>query len=54
MSKATGIITTVAGNGNGGFNNDNGLATTASISQPYKVAFDAAGNMYITDNGNNR
>ncbi len=46
-----GIITTVAGNGVLGFSGDGGLATEASI-WPGSLAFDAAGNLFIT--GGNR
>ncbi|HWF08961.1 MAG TPA: hypothetical protein VG297_10890 [Bryobacteraceae bacterium] len=49
-----GIISTVAGNGQGGFSGDGGLATSASLNVPSGIAFDAAGNMYIADAGNNR
>jgi hypothetical protein len=52
--KATGIILTVAGNGSGGFSGDNGPATAAKLSSPTGVAVDAAGNLYIADNGNHR
>ena len=50
----TGIITTVAGNGNSVFNGDNVLASTASISYPRGICFDKAGNLYIADHGNHR
>ena len=49
-----GIISTVAGNGNGGFAGDGGLAINASINIPSDVAVDAAGNLYIADAGNYR
>jgi hypothetical protein len=55
-----GEITTVAGsgvingNGSGGFSGDNGPATHADLNFPYAAAFDAAGNMYIPDQGNDR
>ena len=57
---ATGVISTVAGNGykdangNGGYSGDGGAATAAELYFPYAVAFDASGNMYIPDSGNNR
>lgn len=49
-----GIISTVAGNGHGGYAGDGGLATNASINVPSDVAVDLAGNIYIADAGNNR
>lgn len=48
----TGIISTVAGNGNAqGLNGDGdgGLATSAIIDGPYSVAVDGAGNIYIAE-----
>ena len=48
-----GIITTVAGGGTGGLG-DGGTAINASLTDPSIVAFDASGNMFIADNGNNR
>jgi len=49
-----GNITTVAGNGASGYSGDGGTATSASLSYPTGVALDAAGNLYIADNNNNR
>lgn len=54
MSAATGIITTVAGNGTGGYAGDNGAATNAELYKPSGVAVDANGNLYIADYENNR
>jgi uncharacterized protein (TIGR03437 family) len=51
---AFGIISTVAGNGTGGFAGDGGQATSASLNIPSDVLVDAAGNLYIADAGNNR
>ncbi|WP_162903226.1 NHL domain-containing protein [Taibaiella koreensis] len=48
----TGIITTVAGTGVAGFLN--GPAATAQFSTPYNLALDAAGNIYVADQLNNR
>ena len=48
------IITTVAGNGMGTYAGDGGPATSASLNEPQGAAFDAAGNLYIADNNNNR
>jgi len=51
---STGIITTIAGDGTSGFGGDGGQATLASLNAPYSICIDAAGNLYITDQGNNR
>lgn len=48
------IITTLAGNGTGGYIGDGMAATATEISNPIGVAIDRAGNIYISDNGNNR
>lgn len=45
----TGVITTVAGSGQSGSDGDGGAATAATFFTPYKVAVDAAGNLYISD-----
>jgi len=50
----SGIITTVAGDGTQGGSGDTGLATGAELNQPFAVAFDSNGNMYIPDSGNNK
>lgn len=49
-----GVITTFAGNGNSGFSGDGVPATQASMDQPYGVAVDRVGNLYIADGGNDR
>jgi len=54
ISAATGIITTIAGNGYGQFNGDGISATVAEMSYPNEIAFDAAGNLYIGDSNNFR
>jgi sugar lactone lactonase YvrE len=54
VSAATGVITTVAGNGiDHGDLGDNGPATSASLSAS-GVAVDGSGNIYIADGGNSR
>ena len=50
----TGIITTVAGTGVAGYNGDNILATAARLNIPEGLAFDAAGNLFISDSYNQR
>ena len=51
---ASGIITTVAGNGEGGFSGDGGPAVRARLASPNGVAADGAGNLYIADRLNQR
>ena len=52
---AAGTITTVAGKGEGGgFSGDGGPAIEAQFNNPYAVAVDGAGNLYISDLANNR
>ncbi len=47
-------IYTVVGNGTFGFAGDGGAATAAELTVPEDVAVDGAGNLVITDSGNNR
>jgi trimeric autotransporter adhesin len=54
VTKCTGIISTVAGDGTGGYKGDGGLATSARFELPYGIALDASGNIYITDYNNHR
>ena len=54
VDRATGIITTVAGNGTAGFSGDGGLATDAMLNNPHGVAVDVTGNLLIADSDNNR
>ena len=49
-----GVITTVAGNGGGGFTGDNYPATSTELNSPSGVAVDSAGNLYIADTSNFR
>ena len=51
---STGTITTVAGSGGDGFGGDGGPAVEAELRNPWGVAVDGAGNLYITDRGNDR
>jgi hypothetical protein len=48
------IITTVAGNGTGGYSGDGGVATNAELDNPYGVTMDGYGNLFIADTLNNR
>ncbi len=48
----TGNISTVVGNGVYGYGGDNGLATAAELNAPDGIAVDAAGDLFISDNGN--
>ena len=49
-----GIITTVAGQGDAGFEGDGGPASDALLSSPYGVAVARDGSLYILDTGNAR
>ncbi len=48
----TGTITTIVGNGTAGYSGDGGPATSAALNNPYNVAIDGLGNLYIADYGN--
>jgi sugar lactone lactonase YvrE len=47
----THIVTTVAGNGSEISSGDGGAATAAGVPYPYAIAADAAGNLFIVENG---
>ena len=51
---AAGIITTVAGNGTPEYNGDGISATAAELFNPYSVAGDTSGSIYIADVDNER
>ena len=57
-SPSTGLLTTVAGSGIGGYDDgysgDGGPATAANMYNPYGVAVDGAGNIYVADLNNAR
>lgn len=52
VDASTGIITTVAGDGTGGYTGNGGPATSAALLYPAGVALDATGNLYVMDSGN--
>ncbi len=52
VTAATGIISTVAGDGTAGFSGDGGAAVDAKLNEPGGVALDTAGNLYIADVNN--
>jgi trimeric autotransporter adhesin len=49
-----GTIQTIAGTGLAGFSGDGGPAAAAQLNQPYGLALDSSGNLYIADLGNSR
>ncbi len=51
---ASGVITTVAGSGITGSSGDGGSAVLAQLNGPFGICIDAAGNLYIADEGNSR
>ncbi len=54
IDAATGVITTVAGTGTGGFGGDGGPATAALLAHPTDVEVEPDGSLLILDEGNNR
>lgn len=54
IDKTSGMITTIAGNGERGFSGDGGPATGASLNEPYGVVIDNAGTVYFADRLNRR
>lgn len=51
---STGIITNVAGTGTNGYSGDGGLAVNASMAMPTEINLDTQGNVYFTDQANDR
>jgi hypothetical protein len=49
-----GNITTIAGTGAPGYGGDGGPATSAQLYEPYQLAIDSNGDLFIADEGNNR
>ena len=52
VDSLTGVITTVAGNGDRVFSGDGGLAVRAGLNLPAAVALDKRGGLYIADQNN--
>ncbi len=48
------IITTIAGTGTGSYSGDDGQATSATLCTPAGIATDSSGNVYVSDNNNQR
>ena len=53
VTTATGIISTIAGNGTNGYSGDGGAATAAKLAYPVSLCLDAAGNIFFAEYGNN-
>ncbi len=51
---ATGVISTLAGNGSKAYGGDGGTAAGASLARPRGLSVDAQGNIYVADSDNNR
>jgi len=49
---ASGTISTIAGTGTAGYTGDGGPATLAQLNNPYRLALDSVGNLYIVDYSN--
>jgi sugar lactone lactonase YvrE len=55
IDAATGLLSTVAGlSATRGFNGDGIPATSAQLDDPYEIALDSSGNLYIADTFNHR
>lgn len=54
INAQTGVVTTYAGSsaGTAGYTGDGGLASSATLNEPWGFFIDAANNMFIADNGN--
>jgi len=50
IDAASGIITTICGNGVQGYSGDNGPASAAQLYSPENIHFDKQGNLYIAEN----
>lgn len=54
VNTATGVITTIAGNGTNRTSGDGGLAIDAGLNNPQSIDLDSAGNIYIAESGSHR
>ena len=54
VTKSTGLITLLAGTGQGNFSGDGAFATSATLYNPCGIALDNFGNIYVADTYNNR
>ncbi len=52
VDAVTGIIATCAGSGEAGYTGDGGPATSARFNEPYGIALDRAGNIFVADRHN--
>ncbi len=50
----TGLVTTLAGNGEPGYTGDGRQAVLSQLNRPHSIAFDSRGNLLICDIGNQR
>lgn len=54
IDQATGIISTIAGTGQAGYNGDGIAASAAQLNTPMGIWVDPSGNIYVVEKGNNR
>ena len=54
VDAATGVISTIAGTGEPGYNGDDIPATQAQLNRPSAIAIDASGNVIVADGRNSR
>ncbi|HUA62620.1 MAG TPA: chitobiase/beta-hexosaminidase C-terminal domain-containing protein [Verrucomicrobiae bacterium] len=52
INPSTGVISTFCGTGTAGYNGDGEAAASAELNQPLALAFDAQGDLFIADSGN--
>ena len=52
LDLASGTTTTIAGNGERGYEGDGGLATAAMLNMPHEIQFDTRGDLYIVERDN--